>query len=102
MDDKPTLQEIANMPLSKSLEAMRKHYDPDWKNINIQDDGVGNKWVIKCTTFLTQVHEYNHTLTVEADSLEEAKAEAYCELEQDVDCIEMDVKFHEIKRIADA
>ena len=30
MSDKPTLHEIAAMPLPASIEAMRKHYNPDW------------------------------------------------------------------------
>lgn len=27
---KPTLQEIANMPHSIAVMAMREHYDPEW------------------------------------------------------------------------
>lgn len=35
---KPTLQEIANLPHTQAVNAMREHYDPQWPMVTHEPD----------------------------------------------------------------
>lgn len=66
---KPTLQEIAAMPMRASQEAMRKHYDPDWGKTAPEGKRVFR---------VTVDWEISGTFTedIEAEDEDDAKAQA--------------------------
>jgi hypothetical protein len=40
---KPTLQEIANMPHTQTVLAMREHYDPHWPMVTAEPEQAGEE-----------------------------------------------------------
>lgn len=43
---KPTLQEIAAMPFSQTVDALRKHYDPAWGKVD-EDGEPAKAWRVR-------------------------------------------------------
>lgn len=72
MSDKPTLHEIAAMPLSKTAAAIRQHYDPKWGK---QSDDEGANAYLVHIDWSYSTTEYD-TYEVRADSPEEAQNKA--------------------------
>jgi hypothetical protein len=70
MDDaKPTLHEIAAMPLPASIEAMRKHYNPKW-GMPVADGGERPTFRVK-VHYETRSEDYE---IVDVEAFDEAEA----------------------------
>lgn len=69
--EKPSLHEIAAMPFPASLNAMRKHYNPNWGK-EVPEDGQKRKFKVEIEYAVIRAAEY----TVEAFSEDEARQEA--------------------------
>lgn len=68
MTDKPTLAEIAAMPLPASIMAMRQHYDPNWGRL--PEEGT-KRFMVKADYSYVVHSEYSDI--IEAESREEAE-----------------------------
>ena len=67
MTDRPTLAEIAAMPMPASIMAMRKHYDPHWGRL--PEEGT-KRFMVKAEYSYVVREEYSDI--IEAESREEA------------------------------
>ena len=67
MTDKPTIAEIAAMPMPASIMAMREHYDPYWGRL--PEEGT-KRFMVKAEYSYVVREEYSDI--IEAESREEA------------------------------
>lgn len=73
--DKPTLHEIAAMPLPASLNAMREHYNPHWGK-PIPEDGEKQSYSVRVYYHVTGDEIYDVEAFTEEEAVELA-AEAF-------------------------
>lgn len=83
---KPTLHEIAAMPYSAGIAAMRAHYDPKWGDA--RGDDSGEPRTFRVAVHYTVRQDESEVFTVEACSADEAEklAEAQFRKRFDSDC----------------
>lgn len=72
MSERPTLHEIANMPLSETLPAIRKFYDPKW---GTEGPEFGEREFSVTIQYETRT-DGEEIIDVRADSIEAAEEKA--------------------------
>lgn len=94
MSDRPTLHDIAALPYSKTVEAMRQFYDPNWQTGSATNDGP--RWKVRVE--YTRTVEDEDVFEVEAASEDEAKKRARAIFREE-HCSDDEIEFVEVERL---
>ena len=93
MGERPTLHEIAAMPYSQTLQAVRQHYDPAWGKNSEEGEPI-KAWRVSFDWEISGSFDE----VIEAETEDEAMEEARARAADDASfCGELEISFDEIK-----